>query len=107
MAAAGGECSRYGHRRPTCETDHPLRCCLARLLQINLCQKYPTDQLDRLRSYLKGLARFHVFSPYSEIMLATATPRRMRRLEQVLDNVSHLPKLALAAAQSDAEPSRG
>jgi hypothetical protein len=77
------------------------------LLQINLCQRYPVGQEDKLRNYLEGIARFQVWSPYSEIMKATAGPRRMQRLQQVLDNQDHLPALARAVAESGAGPARG
>lgn len=76
------------------------------MFTINLCQRYPKDKEHMLRKYLEGIARFHVDRVYSEIMVRTATPRRMRRLEQVLDNDAHLAALARANAQKST-PSRG
>ncbi|MCX5658161.1 MAG: phytanoyl-CoA dioxygenase family protein [Planctomycetota bacterium] len=78
-----------------------------RMFTINCCERYPEQDLQVLRDYISGFARFWVDTPYSETMLRTAGPARMRHLEQVLANDDHLPALTKAAREKMAEPSRG
>jgi hypothetical protein len=78
-----------------------------RMFTINLCQRYPDERLEELRSYMAGGARFWVESGYGEAMVRTAGPRRMRHLEQVLANDGHLAELSRQAREKMAEPSRG
>ena len=72
-----------------------------RMFTINLCQRYPVGTEHKLAEYMNGIARFLVDHSYSEITLATATPRRMRRLQQVMENDGHLAGLARAAAAAE------
>jgi hypothetical protein len=51
--------------------------------------------------------RFWVERAYGEAMIRTATPERMRHLEQPLANDSHLAELSCQARERMAEPSRG
>ena len=44
---------------------------------------------------------------HSEIMRSTASPSRMRHLEQVMAHEGHLPALSAKARQEMAEPARG
>jgi hypothetical protein len=78
-----------------------------RMFTINLCQRYPEDKLDDLRLYISGAARFWIEEAYGPAMVATATPARMKHLEQVMANDDHLPELSRKARLEMAEPSRG
>jgi hypothetical protein len=78
-----------------------------RMFTINLCQRYPEERLDELRSYISGGARFWVESGYGEAMVRTASPERRRHLEQVMANDGHLAELSRQARARMAEPSRG
>lgn len=78
-----------------------------RMFTMNLCERYPDDKLQELRDYLSGGARFWVESAYHETLIATATPERLRHLEQVRANDGHLAELARAARAKMNEPSRG
>jgi hypothetical protein len=78
-----------------------------RMFTMNCCQRYPEDRLQELRDYLAGGARFWVERAYGEAMIKTATPQRMRHLEQNLANDGHLKALADKARRDMAEPSRG
>jgi hypothetical protein len=64
------------------------------MFTMNLCQRYPASKEHKLAEYLSGTARFLVDHTYSAITLATATPRRMRRLEQVMRHDGHLAQLS-------------
>jgi hypothetical protein len=78
-----------------------------RMFTMNLCQRYPDDQLDELRTYISGAARFWLDRVYGPAMIATAGPDRMRHLEQVMANDGHLVELSRKARAEMAEPSRG
>jgi hypothetical protein len=77
------------------------------MFTVNLSRRYPADRLESLRGYISGFARFWVDCPYGEVMIRTAGPERMRHLEQLLANHSHLPELARKAREEMPEPSRG
>jgi hypothetical protein len=77
------------------------------MFTINLCQRYPEDRLEELRSYISGHARFWIDRNYGEIMMRTAGPERLRHLEQVMANDGHLAELSRQARERMAEPSRG
>jgi hypothetical protein len=78
-----------------------------RMFTINVSQRYPEDRLGDLREYVSGHARFWVERAYGEAMIRTAGPERMRHLEQIMANDSHLPELARQARERMTEPSRG
>ena len=78
-----------------------------RMFTINLCQRYPEDQLEDLRNYISGGARFWIDRSYGEIMMRTAGPERQRHLEQVMANDGHLAELSRKARETMPEPSRG
>ncbi len=68
-----------------------------RMFTMNLCQRYPDRLLPQFRESLKGAARFWVEEPYwgpSAPMIGTASPARMRHLQQVIDNFGHVPELS-------------
>ena len=78
-----------------------------RMFTMNLCQRYPEDRVQELRDYLNGVARFWVDRAYGQIMIETASPQRMRHLEQVMANDSHLAELSRQAREKMEEPARG
>ena len=78
-----------------------------RMFTINLCQRYPEENLPQLRDYISGAARFWIERVYGPQMVGTATPQRMRHLEQVMANDGHLAELARKARETMPEPSRG
>lgn len=78
-----------------------------RMFTMNLCQRYPESDLDDLRGYLSGAARFWIDRSYGEIMMRTAGPERQRHLEQVTANDGHLAELSRKARETMPEPSRG
>lgn len=78
-----------------------------RMFTINLCQRYPDDQLQDLRNYIAGHARFWLERNYGEAMMRTAGMERGRHLEQVMANDGHLAELSRQARERMAEPSRG
>ena len=78
-----------------------------RMFTMNLCQRYPEAKLAELRQYISGGARFWVERGYGDAMIRTATPTRMRHLEQVLANDYELPELSRKARATMAEPARG
>jgi Phytanoyl-CoA dioxygenase (PhyH) len=77
-----------------------------RMFTINCCQRIPGEQIDLLKSYIAGFARFWVDRPYGPAMLA-GPDRRGVHLEQVLANEDHLPALAAKARREMPEPARG
>ena len=74
---------------------------------MNLCQRYPERLVPELRDYISGASRFWLDEAYGPAMLRTATPDRMRHLEQVMANDDHLPELSRQARETMSEPSRG
>jgi hypothetical protein len=78
-----------------------------RMFTMNLCQRYPQERIQELRDYLNGVSRFWVDRAFGEIMMKTASPARMRHLEQVMANDGHIAELSRKARAEMAEPSRG
>lgn len=78
-----------------------------RMFTINLCQRYPEEKIEDLRTYIGHAARFWVDRVYGDVMIETAGAERMRHLEQVMANDSHLPELARQAREAMGEPARG
>ena len=78
-----------------------------RMFTMNCCQRYPDSQLQDLRDYIAGGARFWVEQAYGETMIRTASPARMAHLEQCMANDEHLVELSRQARQRMAEPARG
>ena len=78
-----------------------------RMFTMNLCQRYPEHRLEDLRNYISGGARFWVERAFSEKMMNTAGPERMRHLEQVMANDGHLAEMSRQARSRMDEPSRG
>ena len=78
-----------------------------RMFTMNLCQRYSEERLQDLRNYIAGGARFWVEEGYGKAMIGTASPERLRHLEQVMANDDHLPELTRQAKERMKEPSRG
>jgi len=78
-----------------------------RMFTINCSQRYPEERLEDLRNLIAGGARFWVDRAYGEAMMNTAGPERMRHLEQIMANDSHLAELSRKARETMSEPSRG
>src|SRR5262245_17043087 len=78
-----------------------------RMFTMNCCQRYPESQLQDLRDYIAGGARFWVEQAYGETMIRTADPARMAHLEQCIGNDGHLVELSRQATERMAEPARG
>ncbi|MCX5659376.1 MAG: phytanoyl-CoA dioxygenase family protein [Planctomycetota bacterium] len=78
-----------------------------RMFTINLCQRYPKGRENELQDYMRGWSRFWMERGYEPLMIDTASPQRMRHLEQVLANDGHLAGLTREAKEKMAEPARG
>lgn len=78
-----------------------------RMFTINLCQRFPEEQLEQLQDYLVGHARFLIERNVGETMLRTAGPQRLRHLEQVMANDFKLTAETRRRRQPGAIPARG
>ena len=79
-----------------------------RMFTLNLSQRAQTPaEIEELRGFVSGAARFWLDEFYGAKMLDTASPERMQHLEQVLENSDHLPELAAQARAEMSEPARG
>ncbi|WP_135549639.1 phytanoyl-CoA dioxygenase family protein [Paenibacillus cymbidii] len=78
-----------------------------RMFTINMCQRYEEADLQELRDYIAGAARFWIDRNYSETMMNTASPQRMIHLEQVMANDGHLAALSAQKRLEMTEPARG
>lgn len=65
-----------------------------RMFTMNLCQRIPPERIPELRDYIASHARFFLERHVGPEMLRTATPERLRHLEQVLANDDMLPELS-------------
>lgn len=78
-----------------------------RMFTINACQRYPQSEIQDLRDYIGTSSRFWIDRAYGPTMMSTATTQRMKHLEQVSANDSHLAALSAKARQTMSEPARG
>jgi hypothetical protein len=78
-----------------------------RMFTLNFARRFPEERLEELRQYCSHHARFWTDRLYGETMIRTATPERMRHLEQVMANDGHMADLSRQARERMAEPSRG
>jgi ectoine hydroxylase-related dioxygenase (phytanoyl-CoA dioxygenase family) len=78
-----------------------------RMFTLNFAPRFPVERLQELRDYCSAHARFWIDRLYGEPMIRTATPERMRHLEQVMANDGHMAELARRAREQATEPSRG
>jgi len=77
-----------------------------RMFTINICERYADEDLEELRAYIQGWARFWLDRAYGETMVATAGPNRMRHLEQVMANDHELAAHSAEERRRRPEPSR-
>lgn len=77
-----------------------------RMFTMNLSERYQEEDLQELRDYIAGGARFWIDRSYSEAMMNEASPERMKHLEQVMANDGHLAALSAQMRLSMAEPAR-
>ena len=78
-----------------------------RMMTMNFEERYAERDLPELRDKISTLARHWVDVSYGETMTRTASPRRMKHLEQRMSNDAHLVELVAKAKTEMAEPARG
>ena len=79
-----------------------------RMFTINCCAYCETPtEIEEMEKFIAGGARFWKEQMHSETMRSTASPSRMRHLQQVMEHEGHLPALSAKARQEMAEPARG
>jgi hypothetical protein len=78
-----------------------------RMFTLNCTRRHTDEELPIMRQEVANFARFQTDSVYGDAMVDTATPVRMRHLEQPLANQDHLAALSEKARQERGEPSRG
>ena len=78
-----------------------------RMFTIGFQERHPEHDLERLREELSDLVRFWHPRAYGETMIETASPSRMRHLEQRLSLDGHMAALVQKAQNEMSEPSRG
>ncbi|MEZ4863599.1 MAG: phytanoyl-CoA dioxygenase family protein [Caldilineaceae bacterium] len=79
-----------------------------RMFTMNCCAHCETPaEIQEMETFIAAKARFWVDHAHSELMRNTATPQRMRHLQQVLDHEGHLPALSAKARLEMAEAARG
>jgi len=79
-----------------------------RMFTLNLCRRATAPaELQELRGFINSAARFWVTQSHSDVMRRTASPERMRHLQQVMENEDELPELVRIAKLKMAEPARG
>ncbi|MCQ6560722.1 phytanoyl-CoA dioxygenase family protein [Paenibacillus mendelii] len=78
-----------------------------RMFTMNLCERYQDEDLQELRDYISGAARFWIDRSYTDTMMNTASPSRMVHLEQVMANDGHLAELSAKMRETMPEPARG
>jgi hypothetical protein len=78
------------------------------MFTLNCCRRCRTlEEIQDLESYINAHGRFWIDHLHSETMRRTASPARMRHLEQVMAHEGGLPALAAMARAEMSEPSRG
>ena len=79
-----------------------------RMFTLNLCRRAgKSEEVQDLRAYINGHARFWIEHMHSDTLRRTATPTQRRHLEQVMANEDELPELSRQARAATAEPARG
>lgn len=78
-----------------------------RMFTINCTARYADEDIPLLRNEVAAFARFWVNSVYGDAMLRTATPARMRHLQQPLEHLDHLAEKVREAKLTMKEPARG
>jgi Phytanoyl-CoA dioxygenase (PhyH) len=78
-----------------------------RMFTINCTAHYADDEISLLRNEVAAFARFWVNSVYGDAMLNTASPARLRHLQQGLSQQDHLIEKVREAKLTMSEPARG
>ena len=79
-----------------------------RMFTLNLSSRATSEvELDELKGYISGHARFWNSSMFGDVMVETASPNRRDHLEQVLQHQGHLPELVRRARAEMAAPANG
>ena len=78
-----------------------------RMFTLNFEQRYAEEDIEQLKARIGSLARFWADRAYGDLMIETASPKRMVHLEQYLANDGHLAEMARDAREKMDEPSRG
>ena len=78
-----------------------------RMFTINLSQTYPEENLSDLKNYINEGARFWIDRAYGDIMLNTASKKRMKYLTQVLENEGELKSHSMLARKKMKKPANG
>ena len=78
-----------------------------RMFTINLSQRYPEENLRNLKDYINEGSRFWLDRAYGDIMLNTASKKRMKYLAQVLENEGELKYYSMLARKKMKKPANG
>lgn len=78
-----------------------------RMFTINLSQRYPDKNLRDLKDYINQGARFWINRAYGDIMLKSASKKRMKHLKQVLENEGELKYYSSLARKKMKMPANG
>ncbi|HLK57073.1 MAG TPA: phytanoyl-CoA dioxygenase family protein [Chthonomonadaceae bacterium] len=79
-----------------------------RMFTLNLCRRAQEGaELQELKDYIGSHGRFWIDHLHSDTMRGTASPDRLRHLEQVMANEAHLAEASRRARETLSEPSRG
>jgi hypothetical protein len=79
-----------------------------RMFTLNFCSHASSEaEIEELKQFIGAHGRFWIDHLHSDLMRSTASPERMRHLEQVIQHEGHLPEAARRARETMAEPSRG
>jgi hypothetical protein len=76
-----------------------------RMFTLNCCAHCETElEINEMKQYIANHDRYWNDQMHSEIMRRTASPARMRHLQQVIEHEGHLPALAAKARAEMPEP---
>jgi hypothetical protein len=78
-----------------------------RMFTINFTSRFTEDRMEDMRNYISSFARFWVNRVYGDAMLRTATPERLRHMDQLMANDGFLAELSRKARETMPEPARG
>ena len=78
-----------------------------RMFTINLSQRYSEENLSDLKDYINEGSRFWIDRAYGDIMVNTASKKRMKYLAQVLENEGELKYYSMLARKKMKKPANG
>lgn len=79
-----------------------------RMFTLNLSQRGETpEEIADLKEFIHSNARFWIEHAHSDLMRQSASPERMRHLQQVIEHEGELPALVAQARATMKEPARG